>query len=282
MPTPDFDPAALLRLDPTGPRIPLILHANMLADRARLDAFAAAVRRHAKPGVRLLDLGSGTGILAALAAEAGAEVVAVEAQRALHALAAALLAPHPTARAIRDDARRFTDDRPFDVVVCEMLDTWLVRETQLQACAHAATLLAPGGVLIPRGTVDRIEPVEADFRFAGIEVPLPCHETADLGRRAAPLGPARIARSFDFRIPAAPERADHGELAIDRPGRLTALRLTTETTVDDGIAHAGSDWLCPPLLLPVVPPRPVAPGDRIAWRVEQTCGLGFRAFRYAV
>jgi len=270
--------ADLLRGDATGPRIPLLLHANLLADRSRTAAFAAAVRRRARPGVRLLELGSGTGLLSRLAAEAGADVTAVEAQRALHRMTERLLAGFPNARARRDDARRLAPEGRFDVIVCEMLDTWLVREPQLQVMRKALDWISPGGIVIPRAARHTVEPVEADFRVEGIDLPLPCHETRDVGRRGEPLGPAALAFASDFLAPHVPERELSGELQITRAGRFNALRLRTETEVDEGILHAGSDWLCPPLLIPVAP-RAVAPGDRVSWSASFVCGLGFRMFR---
>jgi protein arginine N-methyltransferase 1 len=47
-------------------------HERMLADRPRMDFYAAAINRYVRPGARVIDLGTGTGILAALAARNGA------------------------------------------------------------------------------------------------------------------------------------------------------------------------------------------------------------------
>src|SRR6185503_9679007 len=64
-------PAASLR------KLALMLekHRAMLADRVRVDAYASAIRAVVKPGDLVLDLGTGTGILAFLACEAGARHV---------------------------------------------------------------------------------------------------------------------------------------------------------------------------------------------------------------
>lgn len=54
-------------------------HARMLADRVRLDAFRAALEKSVRPGDRVMDIGTGTGILASYAAAlTSAEVYGIE------------------------------------------------------------------------------------------------------------------------------------------------------------------------------------------------------------
>jgi len=50
-------------------------HAGYLGDAVKLKAYRAALAELVEPGMSVLDLGSGTGILGILAAEAGARVV---------------------------------------------------------------------------------------------------------------------------------------------------------------------------------------------------------------
>ena len=48
---------------------------RMLADKPRMEFYRAAIQRHIQPGARVIDLGTGTGILAALASRRGAAKV---------------------------------------------------------------------------------------------------------------------------------------------------------------------------------------------------------------
>ncbi len=51
------------------------LQRRMVSDRPRTNAFAAAIREVVQPGDVVLDVGTGTGILAMFAAKAGARKV---------------------------------------------------------------------------------------------------------------------------------------------------------------------------------------------------------------
>ena len=53
-------------------------HRLMLQDALRMDTYRQAIQRSVRPGMRVMDLGTGTGILAMWAAQAGDEVVADE------------------------------------------------------------------------------------------------------------------------------------------------------------------------------------------------------------
>jgi protein arginine N-methyltransferase 1 len=53
----------------------LSLQRWMVSDKRRTDAFAAAIAETVKPGDIVIDVGTGTGILAMLAARAGASQV---------------------------------------------------------------------------------------------------------------------------------------------------------------------------------------------------------------
>ena len=168
---------------------------SMVRDAVRVDAYRAALLSCA-PGRRVLDLGSGTGLLAMLAARAGAEhVYAVEASP-IADLAEQLIADNGLSDRITVIRGVSTDielDEPCDLLVHEILDTDPLEEDVLRYTADARErLLTEDALLLPEtldvrvcgvALPDRIEPsvLGEEAREAGRRVGL------DLGAMARAL-----------------------------------------------------------------------------------------------
>jgi tetratricopeptide (TPR) repeat protein len=139
-------------------------HFSMLNDRARNEAFERAIAR-AAPGRRLaLDLGTGSGLLAMMAARAGAaRVVACEAIKPLAQVAARIVARNGYADRITVIAKRSTElavgqDLPeaADLLISEILDAGLLGEGVMRTFRHAvAALTTPDAAIIPAGATVR-------------------------------------------------------------------------------------------------------------------------------
>lgn len=133
-------------------------HLPMLADTARNEAFAAAIAKAAQPGMTVLDIGTGSGLLALLAARAGAaSVIACEAHPLIAATAKEIVARNGFEKTITVIPKRSTELDPVkdmpslaDLVVAEVLDTGLVGEGMLPTSRDALRRLAkPNAKVIP-------------------------------------------------------------------------------------------------------------------------------------
>jgi type I protein arginine methyltransferase len=125
----------------------------MIADRARMGAFAAALEANVAPGSVVLDLGAGTGIMALLACRFGARrVFAIEPDNAIQ-VAREIAALNGCA-----DRIDFIQAISSDVTIAEKADVlvhdigglmpWF--QQHIPAIVDARRrFLAPGGVLIP-------------------------------------------------------------------------------------------------------------------------------------
>ncbi|WP_230292458.1 50S ribosomal protein L11 methyltransferase [Croceicoccus sp. Ery5] len=134
-------------------------HLSMLHDRQRNDAFERAIAANVRPGDRVLDIGTGSGLLAMMAVRAGArEVIAVEMDPLLADAAAQVVAQNGMADRIRVIPRCSTDldaeadlGGPVDVIVGEILANNLLLEGVQPTMKHAAGhLLRPGGRMVPQ------------------------------------------------------------------------------------------------------------------------------------
>src|SRR5437762_615249 len=96
---------------------------SMIADRARTDAYARALRQVLRPGSVCLDLGTGTGFFAVLACQLGArKVFAIEPDAAIH-VARQLAAANGCAERItfiQDLSTRVHLEERADVIVSDL------------------------------------------------------------------------------------------------------------------------------------------------------------------
>ncbi len=134
-------------------------HFSMLNDIERNDAFSATLDRVVSPGAHVLDIGSGTGLLAMMAAKAGAgHVFTCEENPLLAELARQIVARHGLSAVVTVIPKRSTDlrvgidlPRPADLIISEVVDCGLIGEGVLPTIRHARChLLAPGGTLVPQ------------------------------------------------------------------------------------------------------------------------------------
>jgi Tfp pilus assembly protein PilF len=133
-------------------------HFAMMNDTARNDAYQAAIARLV-PGQRVLDIGTGTGLLAMMAARAGAKsVTTCEAVAPIVERAREIIALNGFSQRITVVARHSTDlavgrelAERAQVLVTETFSSDLLSEDILPAVEHAHHhLLAPDAIVIPR------------------------------------------------------------------------------------------------------------------------------------
>lgn len=139
-------------------------HAAMLRDNPRNAAYREALAA-AAPGKVVLDIGTGSGLLAMIAARAGAaRVIACEANPIVAEAARRIVAANGLDHLITIHAchsskltRSMIGDAGADLVVSEIFAADLVGEGVLPALAHArAELAAPGAQFLPESACLRV------------------------------------------------------------------------------------------------------------------------------
>jgi protein arginine N-methyltransferase 1 len=124
---------------------------RMLDDEARTSALVGAVRAAVRPDDVVLDLGTGTGLLALAALQAGARRVFAIEETAIASAAEAVFRGEPRITLLRGNSRELSLDEPATLLVSEILGDEPLAERVLEAFADArARLLAPGARILPR------------------------------------------------------------------------------------------------------------------------------------
>lgn len=264
-------------------------HDLMLGDNLRMTAFATAIREVVRPGSIVVDLGTGTGILARWALEAGAaRVYGIDFNKhvldtAVKHLAAAGFGPD---RFVPLRGMSFDIELPerADVIVSETLGNIADNEGCVRILADArARFLAVGGALIPFALDSYLVPVDARAAHKSIA----CGRIkggACPGNRfgtyydvivqgAAHLATPRLARHYEFTAAETDEYTISRSYLVHRDGLMTGFKgyfvadlsptVTMDISGDDIWRRLTSDsWKhC---FLPIEHPVEVQARDRVA------------------
>lgn len=216
----------------------------MLADQSRMNFYYAAIARHIQPGDRVVDLGTGTGILAAFAARRGAAMVyAVDHSDILrHARTLAKANGVENVEFIAAHSTEFTVDEPVDVIVHEQMGDCLFDEAMVASVTDLRDrVLKPGGLILPSVFEFYCEPIKVrDTRHVPFiwELDVHGHDYSCLERhrpqdpdyyRRASTDPTLVEHFLTLPAPA---------LAIDLH-TLNAADLPHEISFTRPVVHAG-------------------------------------------
>ena len=110
-------------------------HVPMMLDQTRNRAYAAAIARMVRPGMLVLEIGCGAGLLAMLCARAGARVVTCEENPIIAAVAARIIENNGLAGSITLVRKRSTElavsvdlPEPADLLIHEVFGAMLFNE----------------------------------------------------------------------------------------------------------------------------------------------------------
>ncbi|HYC02635.1 MAG TPA: tetratricopeptide repeat protein [Azospirillaceae bacterium] len=266
-------------------------HLPMLNDTVRNDAYQAALARAIKPGCHVLEIGTGSGLVAMMAARLGAGLVTTcEINPLLARIAMETVRRNGLSDRVKVLPRKSTrlavgTDMPrrADVFVSELINVGMLAPEMLSILRHAReTLVAPGGAIIPRAARIHALPIESaelarinplrdlcGFDLSAFDV-FRTPGTGQIDLDADPhraLGPAAAVLDFDFTRDTADEGRVPAELAIAQDGTLHAIAFWFDLQLDELITYSSrtagrtNHWKQAVLFLDA--PRTVRAGERL-------------------
>ncbi len=145
-------------------------HFSMLLDASRVAAFQQAIEAVVRPGDVVMDLGSGTGLLAFMALRAGAQRIYAVEEGVIIALAQEVARANGLADRIvwlHGRSTQVTLPERVDVIVSETIGNFGLDEGIVEWMADAARRhVKPGGRLTPQALTLWVAPVELPAAYA--------------------------------------------------------------------------------------------------------------------
>jgi protein arginine N-methyltransferase 1 len=280
----------------------LELHRTLLSDRLGQEAFRRAIRRAVVPGAVVLDLGTGTGIHALFACEAGARRVYAVDRDVVIELARSI------ARANRfDDRITFVHADIAEVTLPEPVDVIVAHQSfgDLFVLLSAAKrrFLKPGGRVIPLSAELFAAPAEAPVAFEqmigfwGERLGFDFTTVREVGTNTvhecrlppgALLGEGVSLGSFEFATPEPPRLSVDTHMTVVRSGVLHGmLTWSVERLIDDVVLSTAPPSDLPAdvwsdSFFPVAEPVSVQAGDVIAFALRTGAGGWGRVWKWTV
>ena len=242
-------------------------HLEMVRDRQRVNAIRSAIDVVADRSANFLELGCGSGLFTKYAAGKFAAAIGVEGDPRMYDIASRHcgVSNGTSDGVLHGDALKMEFPIKFDVLLCEMLSTWLVTEPQVPVLRFARErfLNVSPKSIIPRRVINLFELGSFEFgndlvtltvaipQFTGVTPPTIITES-------------KVANEIDF---------ERGELPEEMTGSITiraladcvvnAARLSSIIDLAPGVSFYSTDTLMPPIIAPVTPACRVLRGEEL-------------------
>lgn len=152
---------------------PALIYQSMLADQYRMQSYRRAIEKVVKEGDIVVDLGTGTGVLAMMAVQAGAQhVFAVEVRPQMIAITQKIIEQNDMSEKItliEGDARDIILPEKVDLILSELIGDFGTDEN-IQECVSSVAhrYLKPNGKILPNKLETYLVPISYKDEFQGI------------------------------------------------------------------------------------------------------------------
>lgn len=258
-----------------------------LTDKKRTEKFQEAINRVVKPGDIVLDSGTGSGVLALMAARAGAKkVYAIEYDPYIARLALKNVADNNLSDVVEiivGDVRNanFPQGTVFDVVIMEMLTTGMIDEYQVWTMnnLHSKGYVTSETRFLPQRQDTFLSLAEADYTNYGLQMRMVRHIwEPHCTINFSELTKTELLNSISFRTTNSLSFESTMMLTAEKAGTINSLHITSSTVLDDQLEVGDTAALNAPVIWPFEKDVAVEKGDTIELTISYHFGGGFRNF----
>lgn len=278
-------------------------YGGMIADAGRIRAYECALRQVVKPGMAVVDLGTGSGILALIACRSGARKVYAIEPGPIIQLAREIAMANGYADRIEFIPRTSTEvtlPERADAIVSDIHGVLPLFQDHIPTVVDARRrLLAAGGAMIPAREIIRVAPVEAPEQYNMLVGPWDEAYGLDMsaGRRFATNTwcKVRVKRDqllaepkdwalLDYMTIESAEVRETVTLTATRAGLAHGIVAWFDATLADGVAFSNAPGM-PELIFgqaffPFSQPAELAAGDTVVVDLQATLVNGDYVWRW--
>ena len=252
-----------------GQFIPVHYHHNMLMDQNRMHGFKSAIDYAVKPGMKVLELGGGTGVLSCFAAAKADKVWCVEFNPDMVKEARKMLALNTNGEkveVVHADAFEYLPPEPVDVVICEMIHVGMLREKQVEVIEsfkrrYLARFGGPLPLFVPEAVIMAVQPMQQEYDFEGFYAPIvQFQETTAIHPGVLELRSRPSTASST--LPSRPTACSVSASLLSSERHTNALRFVTKNILAVVPERSSTiDWLNHYMCLPLPQAMAVKAGD---------------------
>ena len=227
-----------------------------LIDKKRVLALKRAIRKSVNKNSVVVDLGTGTGIMAIFAVKAGAKkVYAIEADPSVSRTFEKNLKLNGykgKIHLIKGDATKIKLPEKVDVVICEMVATGLIDERQIPAMNNILKFCKKKPKIILAKIKSYVELVNTKSSFYGEKLQVIQYEYPwEKNTVSIPLSSKVKYAEVDFSKRNNDNINKKVTFVVKKNGKINGLRITNHTFLYDGSVLRNTDAYCMPLTLPI-------------------------------
>lgn len=206
-----------------------------------MSAFFEAIDDYSNKTDLAYDLGCGSGVLSYFLSNKFDEIISIEIDSKAYGCASNNLKSFDNIEVINSDVLKYEFTKKADLIVCEMLDTALIDEEEVQVLNHARKFLKDDGEIIPKAIVNIAQLVNMERHYIHWD------EGAKYEILSVPVNYSKII----FKDEINPDFEKDIKFNVNKDGIANGIMITSVTILNDEIVCGPTPMFNPPLLIPI-------------------------------